>query len=637
MKHFVVATAGHVDHGKSSLVKALTGTDPDRLPEEKARQITIDLGFAELNLTGTDGEEIHAAIVDVPGHEDFVRNMIAGVGSVDLALFVIAADDGWMPQTEEHLQILSYLGVNRAVIALTKIDIGDAAKVGTQIREQLRETSLADSPIVPVSVRNNVGLEELRAALAAQLSRTQPQPDIGKARLFVDRAFTLRGIGTVVTGTLSGGTLRRGETISVQPRQLTSRVRSLQSHGRDVDLAQPGTRTAINLPELQAGNEIARGNVVTNSDFESSTTLDVVLQRSPRLGRVAPIKSGTSVYLHHGTARVLAKVILLQDEALCAGETAIAQLRLASPVLAFLGDRFVVRDASGQHTIAGGVVLDPAGDEKKFRADHALLSSRATAHHDVDLCVATEIARHGWVRRSRLLRQSRFAASEVADALDRLHSRKEILVAGEIAADVPRWQTLREEVIRAIDRAHEKNSERAGVELAELRAQMRDQAPELFEAVIVDLSAKDFVRFGSTIARRSHQAGLPAALRATAVHIRKLISAKPFDPPSRKEIERDAEAKNVVRFFIEQGELIEVGSDTLLSAKAFAAMKETIVSFISAHGPATVSQLRQTLGTSRRIVVPLLELLDRTGLTQRCGDERKLANKPVTAASRALN
>ena len=345
MKHFVIATAGHVDHGKSSLVKALTGTDPDRLPEEKARKITIDLGFAELNLRTPGGEQIHAAIVDVPGHEDFVRNMIAGVGSIDLALLVVAADDSWMPQTEEHLQILQYLGVTRAVVALTKIDIGNAEKVEFQIREQLRHTVFANAPIVRTQLGGS--MEELKEALANELSRVEPQRDVGKARLFVDRAFSLRGIGTVVTGTLTDGTLRVGDEVVVQPRNLRARIRSLQSHGRSVDMAKPGTRTAINLPDLAVGSGIARGDIVTFAGFEPTTTIDILLERSPRLQRAPPIKSGATVWLHHGTTRVSAKIILLEHETLSPGQGAIAQLRLNRPILAFVGDHFVIRAQDG--------------------------------------------------------------------------------------------------------------------------------------------------------------------------------------------------------------------------------------------------------------------------------------------------
>src|SRR5437870_5894509 len=242
----MIATAGHVDHGKRALVKALTGTDPDRLPEEKARQITIELGFAELNLTAPNGETIHAGIVDVPGHEDFVRNMIAGIGSIDIGLLTVAADDRWMPQTEEHLQILLYLGVERIVVALTKSDLGNIDSVTAQIHEKLAGTPFANCQIVPTSVRTAEGLGDLKRTLTAELADLPPPRDIGKPRLFIDRAFTLRGIGTVVTGTLTGGSLRVGDTIFVQPKGISARIRSLQTHGRNVDVVEPGTRTAIN-------------------------------------------------------------------------------------------------------------------------------------------------------------------------------------------------------------------------------------------------------------------------------------------------------------------------------------------------------------------------------------------------------
>src|SRR5437773_9965617 len=233
-KHFILATAGHVDHGKSALVKALTGTDPDRLPEEKARQITIDLGFAELILYGPNEQKLHIGIVDVPGHEDFVRNMIAGVGSIDLAVFVVAADDGWMPQTEEHLQILTYLGVDRAVIALTKSDLGKIDGVVEQIRNQLRTPTYARSPIIPTSVRTDEGIENLKSALASEFSTMQPQRDVGKLRLCIDRAFVLRGIGTVVTGTLTGGRHHCGERVVIQPQQFHTRIRSIQCQGGEL-------------------------------------------------------------------------------------------------------------------------------------------------------------------------------------------------------------------------------------------------------------------------------------------------------------------------------------------------------------------------------------------------------------------
>ena len=341
-KHFILATAGHVDHGKSALVKALTGTDPDRLPEEKARQITIDLGFAELNLAGPDEQRFHIGIVDVPGHEDFVRNMIAGVGSIDLALLVVAADDGWMPQTEEHLQILNYLHVQRGVVALTKSDLGGIDAVAEQIREKLRDTLFARASIVPTSICTGEGIENLKDALATELATAEPQSGICKPRLFVDRAFTLRGIGTVVTGTLSGGSIRRSQDVVVQPRNVSTRVRSVQNHGRDVEIAQPGMRTAINLPDLSIGEDgIQRGDIITvDSLGRSQATIDVLLEKSSRLKRnssaARPIKNGGSVQVHFGTGRIAAKITLLDQPAVGAGQSAIARLRLDSPIIALV-------------------------------------------------------------------------------------------------------------------------------------------------------------------------------------------------------------------------------------------------------------------------------------------------------------
>ena len=393
-RNFIIATAGHVDHGKSALVKALTGTDPDRLPEEKARQITIELGFAELNLTAPNGETIHAGIVDVPGHEDFVRNMIAGVGSIDLALFVVAADDGWMPQTEEHFQILTYLGVKRAVITLAKSDLGTINSATEQIRIQLRGTVYAESPIVATSVRTGEGIENLKSAIASELEAVHPQRDFGKPRLFIDRVFTLRGIGTVVTGTLTGGQFRLGQSVILQPQKLQARIRSIQSHGIEIECAQPGMRTALNLPDV-AIDQIKRGDVITDGDLVASSTLVALMERSPRLRvkepAARPLKSGSSIYLHHGTLRVAARVTSFESKALEPGKKIIARLKLASPIFAFVGDRFVVRDASEQHTIAGGVVLDPNGTNIRGAAQLELLSMRATAPDDVDLCVRSEI------------------------------------------------------------------------------------------------------------------------------------------------------------------------------------------------------------------------------------------------------
>jgi selenocysteine-specific elongation factor len=627
-KHFILATAGHVDHGKSALVKALTGTDPDRLPEEKERQITIDLGFAELNLGGPDGQRFHIGIVDVPGHEDFVRNMIAGVGSIDLALLVVAADDGWMPQTEEHLQILTYLGVERAVIALTKGDLGRIETVTRQIGDRLRHSSFADAQIVATSVRNGDGIGTLKSALASEFATMHAPRDYGKPRLFIDRVFTLRGIGTVVTGTLTGGQLHREQKMVVQPCNLHTRIRSIQSHGQELEVAQPGMRTAINLPDVGV-EQISRGNVVTIADFEpASSALIVLLEKSPRLARgipdARPLKSGSSVYLHHGTSRTAAKITLLKNRLLAPGKKEIAQLRLASPIFAFAGDRFVIRDPSEQHTLAGGIVLDPDGAEFRDEAKRKLLMDRAMAPGDVHLWVRSEVGLHGFVPIQGLLSKSLFKRSEITGALLDLQRRNEIVIYETIAANSRRWQALRNRATRLIDNALNKNPERAGHDLSELRGALRDRSQNVFEALIADLCSHDFIRKESTIARRSHQPALPAKLQPVAARIHEALCKKPFDPPPRRELEPDLEAERVLKFLIGSGKVVEISSDAVLLRENFERMKNEVADFISKNGSATVSELRQVLESSRRIMVPLLERLDREGFTRRMGDKRIL-------------
>ena len=638
-KHFILATAGHVDHGKSALVKALTGIDPDRLPEEKARQITIDLGFAELNVVGPEEQRFHIGIVDVPGHEDFVRNMIAGVGSIDLALLVVAADDGWMPQTEEHVQILNYLRVQRGVVALTKSDLGGIDVVAEQIREKLRATPFVRTSIVPTSVRTGEGIENLKDALATELAAAEPQHDICKPRLFVDRAFTLRGIGTVVTGTLSGGSIRRSQDVFVQPGNVSARVRSIQNHGRNVEIAQPGMRTAINLPDLSIGeNGIQRGDIITVDSLGSpQATIDVLLERSSRLKRnspaARPIKNGSSVQVHFGTGRIAAKITLLDQPAVGAGQSAIARLRLDSPIVALVGDRFVIRDSSEQNTIAGGTVLDPDADRANFRspAQIQFLRARETAPHDVDVCVRSQLQRDRYTDSKTLLVKSNFSADEISEALSRLSHDGEIMLAGGIISSASYWHTLINSAATSIDRAHEENPERRGVDLSEFRTDLEIESDKLFSAVILELTRNGFVRFENQIARVSHQPSLPLELLSVAENIRAALSAKRFDPPDRKGLSQDRNLQQALRFLIDKGEIVEITREIVVLREAAEQMQKTITEFLSEHGSATASQLRQKIGTTRRVIIPFLEYLDRTGVTRRIGDERVLAKKSAAA------
>jgi selenocysteine-specific elongation factor len=627
-RHFILATAGHVDHGKSALIKALTGTDPDRLPEEKLRGITIDLGFAHLELR--DPAEASSAIVlgivDVPGHEDFVKNMVAGVGSIDLALLVVAADDGWMPQTEEHLQILTYLGVHRAVVALTKIDLAENEQAATAaVRERLRGTPFADAPIVPTSVLNRRGLDELKAALSGALADASPQADIGKPRLPVDRVFKLQGIGTVVTGTLSGGTLRRGQGVAIQPAGKAARIRNIQSHGRDVESIVPGSRTALNL-SLDAVEDIHRGDVVTQPEFGGPTTIvDALIDISPRATHA--IKDGARVHAHHGSGTVAARIALRGDQTLAAGKRAVAQLRLEAPAFVFVGDRFILRDWAERLTLGGGIVLDPDGNRKAFRTAPRMefLAARAASPQDVASFVSSQVAYDGATRASQLLRRSRFGSAAISAAAAKLVAEGAVVAAGDLIVHAASWQALRRRATDTIDACHRAHPEESGLPLNDLRAALEDlPVAELFEAIVSDLCTRDFVRAGAAIRRASHRPALTPQLGAAGEKIRATIAAKPLDPPSRKDLAPDAASNQALRFLIQSGELVEINVEIVLSAEAMKRAAEMVRNHIRSHGPATTSELRQMLGNSRRVAIPLLERLDRDGLTVRQGDKRAL-------------
>jgi selenocysteine-specific elongation factor len=636
LKHFILATAGHVDHGKSALVKVLTGIDPDRLPEEKARGITIELGFAQLELK-TPEASMHIGIVDVPGHEDFIKNMVAGVGSIDLALLVVAANDGWMPQTEEHLQILAYLGVRRAVIALTKIDLAkseDAAE--SDVRAQLAGTDFHNAPIVRTSVATGRGIEELQAQLASEFESLLPQTDIGKARLAVDRAFTLRGIGTVVTGTLTGGTFHRGDAVVVQPANIPARIRTIQSHNREVDEIGPAARTALNLADLAVAREkgqrgVWRGDVVTLAEFgEASVVINAALMRSSRLPiATRPLKHGAAVRVHHGSGNSSARIFFQSGEELRAGETGIAQLRFDTPVFMFAGDRFVVRDVSEQSTLAGGVVLDPDASVKNFRgaAQRDLLNQRMRSPEDATVFVGTQLVRDIVVRRSGLLVKSRFSRAEISAAISELRKSGSAVEFGDLVFNAKWWGDFRDRAISEIEKEHKAHPNRIGLELSRLRSVLGVEMPlpEVSDVLISELCRNGFVHSGETIQRATHRPTLPDSLHATGARIRALLAAKPFDPPSRKELAPDALSQQALRFLCDTGEVVKITDDLFLGSEGFTKMRDAVITFIRGKGSASMSDLRQTLGSSRRIVVPFLERLDRDGVTRRVGDKRTLA------------
>ena len=622
-QHAILATAGHIDHGKSSLVKALSGTDPDRLPEEKERGMTIDLGFAHLELPGRN-----LGIVDVPGHQDFVKNMVAGVGAVDLALLVVAADDGWMPQTEEHLQILSYLGVTRGVVALTKADLVQETTVRVQeISDQLRNSPFAGADIIPLSTQTGAGLDDLKRALTTVVDQIPPHENNKQPRLAADRIFTVQGIGTVVTGTLTGGTLQKGQTVFTHPPGRETRVRGLQSHNREQEMAQPGTRTAINLADLSRF-AVRRGATITLPELAQTTeTLDVCLERSPRLhSDASPLRNNTRVRVHHGTGHAPARLVLADGGVIERGQNRLAQLRLEQPVCVWLGDRVVIRNWQETATLAGGLVLDVGGDRKRMRAPARmqLLEARIEAPNHPQTWVETQLTRDGIAERDTLLRPSSFSAAEIDKAVMQLLDSSKALQAGDWIADKSRWQSTITAMAQRVEDEHARRPELPGLSLEQLHPVMAQAFPghDVFSELIADLCRNGFIRRQNHIARNSHKPALPAHLKDVGQKLRRTMQMP--DPPARKYITENSIGRQALQFLIDAGEVVDVSPDLVLGTAQFNRCRLLVKQHLRKHGQATASELRTAMDTTRRIVIPLLEKMDRDGVTVRRGNVRVL-------------
>lgn len=640
-RHFILGTAGHIDHGKSSLVKALTGTDPDRLPEEKARGMTIELGFAHLTLPAEDGsgDELSAGVVDVPGHADFVKHMVAGVGALDLALFVVAADDGWMPQTEEHYQILNYLRVPRALVALTKVDlVEDLDLVREDLADHLKGGSWESAGIVPVSSVTGQGLGELRHAIAALLSRATPQPDAGKPRMPVDRAFSPKGVGTVVTGTLTGGSIASGAELVVQPGGLPVHVRNVQSHSTDQDRVFPGMRTALNISGINVAQRgtsgVARGQVITLPELGDAVhTVDVLLERSGRevsglRSSTRVLQTGRQVVVHHGSAFQEARVHLRGQRSLAPGSSVLAELRFTEPVFLFVGDRFVLRDASQGLTLAGGVVLDAEANRRMFRKpwQETFLRTRAEQPGDIEALISSQLTRDKAVAKATLLRKSPFSAEEIRSAAARLVAQGVLAQSGPWLFDGPWWLRVSEKAAQGIRGLHRSHPELPGLPIRDLRKEVEPELPfrKLFELLLEGLLAGEFVKAGPCVRHRDHLPQLPPDLQAAGQRLRATLAESPLSPPNRGELAPSPAEQRALRFLLDTGEVIELDAKTVISAAAYRSIRSGVREYLQRRGKATASELREFTATSRRILMPLLERLDSEGLTLRQGDLRSL-------------
>jgi selenocysteine-specific elongation factor len=631
MAHVVVGTAGHIDHGKTSLVKALTGIDADRLKEEKERGITIDIGFASLRLD----DETTIGFIDVPGHERFVKNMLAGVGGIDAVMLVIAADEAVMPQTREHLDICSLLHVKRGLTVLTKIDatepdIVDLAEM--EVREYLKGSFLQDAPLIRVSSQTNEGIAALTAELHRLAREVAPRDASHIFRLPVDRCFTMKGFGTVISGTLIAGRIRKDDEVEVLPVQRSARVRGIQVHGSSVDEARAGQRTALNLQRVELG-EIERGMVlVPPGVFSPTSTFDVELELLP--SAPAPILRRKRVRFHVGTAEVMGYVVLLGREVLEPGGTAFAQVHLEQPTFALPGDRFIVRQYSPMMTLGGGEIID--GRPGRHRPSDGTVPEalRAFQAAPLDARVATLVEGAGTraIDTAELVGRLGATPEQIASALTRLADSDTVRVVQETPTVVVSgavFAAAANAVAGAVAQFHAAEPLAKGIAREELRGRaLRGASPLVFRAVLDDLASSQQLTVEQDIVR-AHQrtvtlGGEEARIR-TALEER--YRALGLQAPAADEIIRAlalerGRARKIVQVLVDEHVLVKVADDTFVETAALTALIGNVRRLKQVNPRLGVREFKELTGLSRKFAMPLLEYLDTQRVTRRQGEDR---------------
>jgi selenocysteine-specific elongation factor len=633
---YVIATAGHVDHGKSTLVRALTGIDPDRLREEQAREMTIDLGFAWLTLPNQQP----LGIVDVPGHIDFIENMLAGVGGVDAALLVIAADEGPMPQTREHLAILNLLHVPHIVVALTKADLApDAAwleLVSAEVRKILAGTLFAEAPIIPLSARTGRGMDELLRVLQATLEEVQSlreigvlgKRDIGRARLPVDRVFSMPGFGTIVTGTLLDGPFGLGDEVEILPHGIHARVRGLQTHRQKIERALPGSRVAINLAGV-AVDEVRRGDVVTHPGLlKPASLLDVQLELLAAPFWRGTLAHNTELKFFCGAAETLARVRLLEAGELASGALGWAQLELAEPVAVVNGDRFIVRLPSPSTTLGGGVVVD---------AHPALVYRRHAGTVDLEVLSRLQallqgtpaqrlekaLLRSGFTTLAQAQTTSGLDAATFAAALDEMLASGIARQVGEVLALAELWQAELHRASSYVADFHAAQPLAEGLSRESLRNRL-NLAPRAMNALLaVAVEQGVLVDDGETVRLQTHQVRFTPEQQRTVDALLARFLVQPFNTPSVKEC-RAALSDPVYEALLRQGSLVQVNPEVVFLRQTYDDAVAQVRELISRQGQITAAQVRDAFGTTRKYALALLEHLDAIGVTRRVGDARIL-------------
>jgi selenocysteine-specific elongation factor len=615
---FVLGTAGHVDHGKSVLVQALTGIDPDRLREEKERGMTIDLGFAWLELPS--GRAV--SIVDVPGHEHFIKNMLAGVGGIDVALLVVAADEGVMPQTREHLAILDLLQVGRGIAVIAKKDLVDEELlelVILEVTEVLAGTTLVQAPIIAVSALTGEGLPELVTTIDQVLDSAMPKKDIGRPRLPIDRVFTMAGFGTVVTGTLIDGSLSQGQEVDILPPALTARIRGLQSHKQKIDIVSPGSRVAANLSGVATG-ELKRGDVVTTHGWLHPTkALDVKLRVLPS----APydLVHNTTVTLYTGATEVQAKLRLLDANKVEPGRTAFAQLALEHPIVAVKDDLFIVR--SPKETLGGGQIVDARARRHRRFHSATIESLAARERGTAEEVILATLEQKRPLDMSKLVASCNLPAREAEGAIKSLAAQGEVVVLGDkgrqILFSAPGWENLAQQAKQAVQEYHRQYPTRQGMPKEELKGKLKVPANSFASALEQLVVDGTLVGAGLVLRLPDYRIQLSGEQQAVVDAFLEALARHPYAPPGELRLEPDLQ-----NMLVQQRRVIRVSDDVIFLASVYDEMVEALITRMKSQGKITVAEVRDMFQTSRKYALALMEYLDEQKITRRVGDERVL-------------
>jgi len=625
----VIGTAGHVDHGKSTLVAALTGIHPDRLKEEKVRGMTIDLGFAWMTLP--DGEEI--GIIDVPGHRDFIGNMLAGVGGIDAVLLVIAADEGIMPQTREHLDILNLLNIHKGIVVLTKTDLVDDPAwldlVEDEIRKFLQGTGLKDAPILKISASTQEGIPGLVEAIGYLIRNTPAQTDLGCPRLPIDRIFSIAGFGTVVTGTLLNGCLATGEEVEILPSGLHGRIRGLQTHKKKETTAYPGSRTAVNITGLNL-EQIQRGEVVSlPGKFRPTQRIDLSFQLLPNAS--AAIHHHTEVKFYIGTSETIADLRLLGADKLNPGESGWLQLELRAPVVALRGDRFILRRPSPEETLGGGVVVDPHPKTRHKRFDKAVLQGLiALEKGSPDEVLLQTALTLGLTNGKDVIARSGLEPQTAESTLKELLSsgrlikmEKDPQSMDNLIMAVSLWTGLKGSITSALRTFHETYPLRRGMPREELKSRQKLSLHN-FNLVLLKMVNEGVLKEGHNwVCLPSHTVQFSPIQKEKVEKLMAQFEAAPFAPPSVKECQAVV-GEDIFNALQESDLLIVVSDEVVFRKNDYETMLEKIHQALTHKGQVSLAEVRDMLSTSRKYVQALLEHLDAIGVTIRSGDFRRL-------------